>query len=85
MSRENKLEVKSKFHLHLRFYTWGEMNIGLTRFGDKHMFKIMLIASKKAITRKWLKTDVPKVEDWTDVIHNIIYTVEKLTNLIASE
>lgn len=49
------------------------------------MFKIMLIASKKAITRKWLKTDVPKVEDWTDVIHNIIYTVEKLTNLIASE
>lgn len=35
------------------------------------MFRIMLIASKKAITKKWLKTEVPKVEDWVDVIHNI--------------
>ncbi|KAF7656212.1 hypothetical protein LDENG_00044990 [Lucifuga dentata] len=41
------------------------------------MLRIMLIASKRAITRKWLKTEVPTVEDWVEVIHNM-YTMEKL-------
>lgn len=60
-----RVEVPLTFEiLYLR-----KMNIGLTRFGDKCMFRIMLIASKKA----------PKVEDWVDVIHNILYMMEKLT------
>lgn len=28
---------------------------------DRYIFKIQLIASKKAITRNWLKTDPPRV------------------------
>ena len=37
----------------------------------------MLVAAKKAITRKWLKTDAPKMEDWVEIILNI-YRMEKL-------
>ena len=44
----------------------------------------MLIASKKAITRKWLTNEVPKVEDWIEVIHNI-YVMEKLTFSLGLE
>lgn len=44
----------------------------------------MLIASKKAITRKWMKNEVPKVEDWVEVIHNI-YVIEKLTFSVRLE
>ena len=41
------------------------MNREGTKFEDKCMFRI---------TRKWLQTDVPMVEDWFDLIHNkIIY------------
>lgn len=29
----------------------GKLDIDLTRFGDKHIYRIMLIASKKGITR----------------------------------
>ena len=38
----------------------------------------MLTASKKAITRRWMKKEVPKMEDWVEVIHDI-YVMEKLT------
>ena len=37
----------------------------------------MLVAAKKAITRKWLKTDAPKMEDWVEIMLNI-YRMEKL-------
>ena len=40
----------------------------------------MLVAAKKAITRKWLKTDTPNIEDWIEVMLNI-YRMEKLTFL----
>lgn len=48
------------------------------------MNRIMLIASKKAIRRKWLKTEVPKVEDWIDVMHDI-YKMEMLTFSVRLE
>ena len=55
----------------------GILRIDLTRFADKYIYRTMLIASKKAITRKWLRNKVPKVEDWVEVMHNI-YVMEKL-------
>ena len=49
----------------------GKLDIAFTGTGDKYVFRIMSIASKKAITRKWWRTEVPKVEDWVEVIHSI--------------
>lgn len=48
------------------------------------MLQIMLLAGKKAITRKWFKTDVPKKETWFDVMHDI-YVMEKLTYTLRLE
>uniref|UniRef100_A0A3Q3ASL9 Reverse transcriptase domain-containing protein n=1 Tax=Kryptolebias marmoratus TaxID=37003 RepID=A0A3Q3ASL9_KRYMA len=48
------------------------------RAKDKYLIKIMLIASKKAITRKWGKADPPCQEQWTGIIEEI-YIMEKLT------
>lgn len=45
-------------------------------FVNKYMFNIMLIASKKALTRKWLTSEAPEGEDWFVVIHDI-YVMEK--------
>lgn len=33
-------------------------------FENRYMFNILLIASKKALKRKWMKTETPTVEDW---------------------
>ena len=48
------------------------------------MFNILLLASKKALTRKWLRTETPTVEDWTNVIHDI-FVMEKLTFVLRLE
>lgn len=48
------------------------------------MFKIMLLAGKKGITRKWLKVDAPRKENWVDVMHDI-YIMEKLTYTVRFE
>ena len=46
------------------------------------MFRIMSVASIEVITRKWLKTEAPKREDWVHVMHNIyIYMMERLVRL----
>uniref|UniRef100_A0A669E9I5 Reverse transcriptase zinc-binding domain-containing protein n=1 Tax=Oreochromis niloticus TaxID=8128 RepID=A0A669E9I5_ORENI len=45
---------------------------------DQYLFKIMLLSSKKVITKNWLKSDPLKLEEWTDVIEEI-YVMEKMT------
>ena len=62
----------------------GKGNQRITNSGDKYLFRTMLVAGKKAITRKWLKTEVPKMEDWVEVMHNI-FIMEKLTFSIRLE
>jgi len=37
------------------------------------MFKIMLLAGKKGIARKWLKVEAPRMENWVDVIHDHLF------------
>lgn len=36
------------------------------------MFSILLIASKKAPTRKWMKTETPTAEDRNNAIHVVM-------------
>ena len=56
----------------------GRENQEITGSGEKYKFRIMLMAAKKSITRKWLKTDAPKMEDSVEVMLNI-YRMKKLT------
>lgn len=73
---EKILKIECPFTFDI-FYL-GKRNQGTTIPGEKYIFRIMLVAGKKAITRRWLKTDAPKMEDWIEVMHNI-YMMERLT------
>ena len=45
---------------------------------DRYLTKILLITSKKAITRNWYKTEPPTIAQWLEIIREI-YTMEKIT------
>ncbi len=51
----------------------------IIRVRDKYLIKILLIASKKAIMRKWGKEDPPSQDQWIGIVEEI-YTMEKLTH-----
>ncbi len=36
------------------------------------------MACKKALNRKWLKKDIPTINEWIDLVYNI-YTMERIT------
>ena len=38
---------------------------------DIYLFQILSAASRKAITRKWLKLEKSTVDKWFDIIYNI--------------
>ena len=46
--------------------------------GDKHLINAMLVASKKAITRKWLLPEYPTIASWRDIVTEI-YRMERIT------
>lgn len=54
------------------------VNIPYERWNNKdtRLLLFLLAASKKVITRKWLKPEPPTVKEWTDIIHNI-YVMER--------
>lgn len=51
---------------------------------NRYMYNILLLASTKAITRKWLVKDSPTIEDWIRVVKDI-FTMEKLTFILRLE
>jgi len=60
-------------------FTFDTIHLGRLKMQGKKtlnwkMFKIMLLAGKKGITRKWLKVEAPRKENQHD-----IYVMEKLT------
>ncbi|XP_056134311.1 T-cell immunomodulatory protein isoform X2 [Lampris incognitus] len=46
---------------------------------DRCLVKILLIAAKKAITRKWCQVDAPTQGQWMEIVEDI-HTMEKLTH-----
>lgn len=45
---------------------------------EKKLLYILLAASKKASTRKWLQPEQPKIEDFINIVQDI-YKMEKLS------
>lgn len=45
---------------------------------DKKLAQILLAASEKAVTGRWLKSDPPTIEKWIEIIHDI-YIMERLS------
>lgn len=45
---------------------------------DKYLLRILLVACKKSITKKWLKREAPSVDEWIDVVHSI-FVMERIT------
>ncbi|ROL05644.1 LINE-1 retrotransposable element ORF2 protein [Anabarilius grahami] len=48
---------------------------------DLYLSKILLSAARKAITKFWLKSNIPDQQQWTNIIQNI-FIMEKLTYTI---
>lgn len=46
---------------------------------DRYLVKILLIAGKKATTRKWGKVDSPTQSKWIQIVDEILI-MEKLTH-----
>jgi len=46
--------------------------------GDQYLVKIMLAAAEKAVTKNWLKEDIPDYKQWRTIMENI-ENMEKFT------
>ena len=52
------------------FETWNIIDIKL--------LAILLAASKKCVTRKWLRVDPPTINEWIEIVYEI-YVMEKIS------
>ena len=79
----NTLQKVLGYDISMSFMTLYLCNLNSTdgnvRISDRYLVKILLIASKKAITRKWGRLEPPTHEQWIGVIEEI-YIMEKLTH-----
>ncbi len=48
---------------------------------DLYLTKVLLAASKKAVTRNWLNVNTSKGEQWLEIVQDI-FVMEKLTYLL---
>ena len=45
---------------------------------DQYLMRVLLVASKKALTKKWLTNVIPTTNEWIDLIYDI-YIMERIT------
>lgn len=57
---------------------------GIIHTKDVYLFKILTLASKKTITRNWLKSDPPTLTNWLDLVEEIL-SMEKLTHYLRNK
>ena len=51
---------------------------------DRKLTLILLVACKKAITRKWMQPQRPTTEEWTEIVYEI-YKMEKLSHTLRAQ
>ena len=64
------LKCETLFLGNILFETWN--------IKDKKLLAILLAASKKCVTRKWLKVDPPTIDEWIEIVYEI-YVMEKIS------
>jgi hypothetical protein len=57
----------------------GNLTHENTRGEDRYLIKVLLAASKKAITRLWYKADPPSCEQWLCIVEEI-FVMERFTH-----
>ena len=48
---------------------------------DTYLVKILLAATKKAVTRKWCREEPPTLRNWLDIVEKI-FDMERLTHIL---
>ena len=64
-------------------FNWDELLFGYLHSTSanlkiKHLFGLLSVAARKAITKKWLKPNSPSIEDWYDIVYDI-FVMERIT------
>lgn len=62
-------------------FNWEELLFALVHSDNlsvknKHLIGILTLAARKTITKKWLKPDVPSINEWYDIIDEM-FVVEQ--------
>lgn len=75
-------ELRTVFGSNITF-TWEELLFGYIRSANvnvkrKCLFGMLSMAARKAITKKWLKPDIPSIEEWYDIVYEV-YVMERIT------
>lgn len=80
---QSKLTGEITQNKHSFFLYLGEIPDNLHN-REKYLLKVLLAASKKTITRKWLQKDPPTVTQWIDIIKEI-HHMEHMTFVLRTQ
>ena len=80
--KEIHKHIVNVFHVNIPFNCetvyLGNLPVEAWNTKDKKLLAILLAASKKSVTRKWLRIEPPTIEEWTGIIYEI-YIMEKIS------